>query len=263
VPMTMPDWARNGAYRFLRALSGPGEAVRVVLLYHSIGEGTQQSLPLDAFERQLDLLASRFRIVRLDELRDSLRSATPNDNLVAITFDDGFLDNFETALPALERYRLPATFFVATGYLGGRFETSDGALPMMSAEQVKELAVRGYEIGAHTVTHPKLTRVSAETVREEMRASKAFLEDLLEKPVLSFAYPKGDYNVDVRDAAARVGFEIAVTIEEGLIPNEPDWLALPRVWVSNRLSPAAFLAKMSPAARWYAELHQRFVRITG
>jgi peptidoglycan/xylan/chitin deacetylase (PgdA/CDA1 family) len=259
----MPDWARNGAYRFLRTLSGPGDSVRVILLYHSIGNGAPQSLSLDRFEQQLDLLASRFRVVRLDAIRGTLESAPADEHLAAITFDDGFLDNFEHALPALERRRLPATFFVATGFLGGRFATSDGELPMMTPEHLKELDARGHEIGAHTVTHPKLTRVSSSTVREEMRASRTFLEELLQKPVRSFAYPKGDYNVDVRDAAEKEGFEVAVTIEEALVPDEPDWLALPRVWVSNRLSPGAFLAKLSPASRWYAALSEGLARFTG
>jgi peptidoglycan/xylan/chitin deacetylase (PgdA/CDA1 family) len=260
--LTMPDWARNSAYRFLYTLSGPGDSVSVILLYHSIGNGTSQSLSLDAFERQLDLLSGRFRVVRLDELRGALASRSPGTSLCAITFDDGFLDNYQHALTALESRRFPATFFVATGFLGGRFTTSAGELPMMEAAQVKEVSSRGFEIGAHTVSHLKLTRISLDSAREEMRASKAFLEDLLGKAVVSFAYPKGDYNDAVRDAARKEGFLLAVTIEEGLVPGEPDWLALPRVWVSNRLSSGAFLAKLSPAVGWYQELYRRLSRLT-
>jgi peptidoglycan/xylan/chitin deacetylase (PgdA/CDA1 family) len=258
--VALPDWLRNATYRSLHALSGPGDSVSVILLYHSIGMGTPQSLSLAAFERQLDLLAARFRVVRLDELSSSV--GTTEQSLAAITFDDGFLDNYELALPALERRRFPATFFVATGYLGGRFATSAGELPMMSASQVRETAERGHDVGAHTVSHAKLTRLDLAAAREEMRASKGYLEELLGRPVLSFAYPKGDYNSAVRDAARLEGFRLAVTIEEALLPREPDWLALPRVWISNRLSEGAFLAKLSPAVDWYRSLHRRLTRST-
>jgi peptidoglycan/xylan/chitin deacetylase (PgdA/CDA1 family) len=262
MPLAIPDWARNTAYRVLHTLSGPGDSVSVILLYHSIGNGTSQSLSRDAFESQLDLLAERFRFVRLDDLRRSLADPGDGQNRVSITFDDGFLDNFDQALPALERRRAPATFFIATGFLGGRFGTSAGELPMMAPAHLEEIAARGHEIGAHTVSHPKLTRISLDSAREEMRDSKAFLEDLLQKPVTSFAYPKGDYNAAVRDVARQVGFENAVTIEEGLVRSPPDWLALPRVWVSNRLSSGAFLAKLSPAVEWYWGLSRRLTRFT-
>lgn len=262
MPIVMPDWARNAAYRVLYRISGPGDSVCVILLYHSIGTGSPHSLPIEDFEKQLELLASRFRVVRLDELRTSLAAAEPGGNLACITFDDGFLDNYELALPALESLALPATFFVATGFLGGRFGTSAGELPMMENSHVKELANRGHEIGAHTVTHPKLTHVDIRSAAEEMRASKDYLEDLLATPVRSFAYPKGDYNAAVRDAVDKAGFEVAVTIEEALVSDTPDWLALPRVWVSNRLSPVAFLAKMSPAAERYQSLSRRLTRLT-
>ena len=259
--LTMPDWARNAAYRVLHSLSGPGDSVSVILLYHSLGTGISSSLPLDRFEEQLELLAERFRVVRLDELRTA-RASSPDANLAVITFDDGFLDNFEIALPALERYRVPATFFVATGYLGGRFRTSVGELPMMDAAQVKELSERGHEIGAHTMTHPKLTRMDPAAVRDEMRGSRDFLESALGKRVVSFAYPKGDYNTAVRNAAEEEGFQIAVTIEERLVDRDPDWLALPRVWISNRLSAGAFRAKLSPAVGWYQDLSRRASRMS-
>jgi peptidoglycan/xylan/chitin deacetylase (PgdA/CDA1 family) len=257
--LDLPDWVRNTTYRVLYALSGPGESVSVILLYHSIGNGSPYSLPRDSFDRQLDVLAERFRFVRLDELRGSL-SEPVGRNRVSITFDDGFLDNFEQALPALERHRVPATFFVATGFLGGRFGPPRGELPMMEASHLVEVAARGHEIGAHTVSHPRLTRISLDSAREEMSGSKAFLEDLLHRRVVSFAYPKGDYNAAVRDAARDLGFQNAVTVEEGLVRDRPDWLALPRVWVSNRLSAGAFLAKLSPAVEWYWGLSRRLSR---
>ena len=260
--LRLPDWARNTTYRCLHALAGDEDPIRVILLYHSIGDDSPHSLPLEAFEQQLDLLSKEFTFTRIDALRNTLESSDGPSHVVAITFDDGFLDNYRLALPALERRGIPATFFVATGSLGGHFGTSAGALPMMDREQVRALSDRGHEIGAHTVTHPKLTQVSPETAREEMDASRIYLEELIGKRVVSFAYPKGNYDAGVRDITASLGFDVAVTTEEGLVPAEPDWLALPRVWVSNRLSQGAFRAKLSRAAGWYATLEQRVSRLS-
>ena len=124
---------------------------------------------------------------------------------------------------------------------------------MMTLGQVREIADLGHEIGAHTVNHPKLSKVPVESARREMLGSKDFLENLLGSAVTSFAYPKGDYNDTVKSLVTQIGFLRAVTVREGLV-DSPDWIALPRIWISNRLSDKGFEAKLSPALRWYTRL---------
>jgi peptidoglycan/xylan/chitin deacetylase (PgdA/CDA1 family) len=85
---------------------------------------------------------------------------------------------------------------------------------MVTSAEVRELAAFGHESGAHTVTHPKLTKVSLGTARTEIESSKDFLEDFLHSEVVSFAYPKGDHNEAVRALLGPLGFKPAVTVRE-------------------------------------------------
>lgn len=161
------------------------------------------------------------------------------------------------ALPVLERFGIKATFFITTGLAGKSLQTFAGVVPLMDTEHIRELKALGHEVGAHTVNHVKLTQVPIEIARAEMEGSKRYLEDLLGSEVVSFAFPKGDYNETVKREAMKLGFRWAVTIREGLVPWQPDWLALPRVWINNRLSLSAFAAKVSPAVEWYERMRWR------
>jgi peptidoglycan/xylan/chitin deacetylase (PgdA/CDA1 family) len=249
--MSLADWAREALYRALYAWTGSGRGVRVILLYHSVGSNAPHSVPLAAFEWQMDLLIERFKVVRLCDLPKMMASGSPETNFACVTFDDGYRDNYGVALPVLERFGIKATFFIATGFLGRTFNTFAGAYAMMDPGQVRELALLDHEIGAHTVNHPKLTKVPQAIAWEEISQSKEFLEDLLQAPICSFAYPKGDYNGLVIEYVRRVGFQSAVTVREGLVDTQPDWLALPRIWVSGKVSPKGFRARLSPATTLY------------
>jgi peptidoglycan/xylan/chitin deacetylase (PgdA/CDA1 family) len=260
--MSVWDWARNVLLQLLYRVSGPGAGVRVILLYHSVslegGAGREvYTLPLADFERQMEFLQSRFQVVRLCDLAKAMEAQPPDTNLACVTFDDGCVTNYEVALPVLERLGIKATFFVVTGLVGKALRTFAGEVPSMDKEHIRELAALGHEVGAHTVSHVKLTQVPIETARAEVQGSKKFLEDLLGSQVVSFAYPKGAYNDAVKQEAARLGFRYAVTIREGLVSWQPDWLALPRVWISPRLSLSAFAAKVSSAVEWYEWIRGR------
>ncbi len=134
-----------------------------------MGGGHPQSIPVDTFARQTKILSERFDIVRLRDLREAIATDSDETNLACLISDDGYEDNDENALPVLEGLGVKATFFIATGFLGKSFSTSRGSSPMMDSTQVRELAALGHEIGAHTVTHPKLTRMPLEKARIERR----------------------------------------------------------------------------------------------
>lgn len=252
--MSVRDLARNTIYRLLYGFTGPGQGTRVILLYHSVGSDAPHSIPVSAFKQQMEFLAECFKVVRLCDLPEVMALESSNANIACITFDDGCRDNYDCALPVLEHFGIRVTFFIATGFLDKAFPTFAGEYPMMTCAQVRELATLGHEIGAHTTSHPKLTKVPLEIARAEVEDSKRFLEDLLRNEVVSFAYPKGNYNEAVRVLVESLGFRAAVTIRERLVSASPDWLALPRVWISNTLGMGAFKAKTSPAVDWYARL---------
>jgi peptidoglycan/xylan/chitin deacetylase (PgdA/CDA1 family) len=172
-----------------------------------------------------------------------------------VTFDDGYRDNVEVALPVLETRGIPATFFLVPPLLG-RIFPSRASHPVLDLGQARDLVAGGHEIGAHTLSHPRLTRVGGAEARHEIEGSKQELEDQLGVAVTSFAYPKGDYDDRVRGIVAACGFRVAATIREGLVGPDPDWLALPRVSGRPSETMLAFRCKLHPAI----DLYERLVR---
>jgi peptidoglycan/xylan/chitin deacetylase (PgdA/CDA1 family) len=126
----------------------------------------------------------------------------PGDRLFALTFDDGYLSQYQLAVPVLERFGVPATFFVmGTGWQG------DGVHQYMSPAQIQELAGRGHEIGSHTVNHPNLVSLRQRNLGAylgEIVSSKTQLEELVDDEVTSFCYPNGSFNAAVAGDVARL-----------------------------------------------------------
>jgi peptidoglycan/xylan/chitin deacetylase (PgdA/CDA1 family) len=154
------------------------EGDTVVLLYHRIGPGPGEiELPAAAFECQLAHLAEHERVRTLD-------AALGDGGGVVVTFDDGTPDFHGRALPLLERYRVPAVLYLATGLVAE--EGGDG----LSWTQVREALDTGLvTIGAHTHGHVDLSRADEATSEAEMRRSKDLIEDRLGVACEHFAYP--------------------------------------------------------------------------
>lgn len=116
----------------------------------------------------------------------------PDTPLFSLTFDDGYLIQYQQAVPVLDRYSIPGTFFVmGTGWQG------DGVHTYMRPAQIQELAARGHEIGSHTVNHANLVSLrvrNSGAYLGEIFSSKAQLEELIQAEVGSFCYPNGAYN---------------------------------------------------------------------
>jgi peptidoglycan/xylan/chitin deacetylase (PgdA/CDA1 family) len=148
----------------------------------------------------------------------------------ALTFDDGLADNLSALVPVLTELGAPATVFVVSGWLAGDYPTAPGHRMLTEAE-LRSLAEHA-EIGAHTVTHPDLTTLSAGEQLHELRASKEQLEAIVERPVGAAAYPYGRCSPTTREACRLAGFEAAcLTAGAG---TWSDALQLPRQAMNNR-----------------------------
>lgn len=199
-----------------------------ILTYHSLDEtGSVISIQPDLFQRQMDFLGeSKIPVVTLDEALRTPRS-------VAITFDDGFRNFFEKALPALERHGFPATVFVVSDYCGGRnnFPSQPRSgipdLPLMSWEELSSLP-DFIAVGAHTATHPDLTTLSVADCERELRDCRERLEQRLARRVNWFAYPYGASTSAVRSMAGRY-FDLAVGTSLRFLTTGADAMDLPRI----------------------------------
>jgi peptidoglycan/xylan/chitin deacetylase (PgdA/CDA1 family) len=225
-----------------------------ILCYHSHSPTSPWGVEIDAFAEQVGYLRTRFRLVALRDLPAALGEA--DGPVASLTFDDGTLDNYEQTLEVLERHDVKGTFFLIASLLGERLPGASGEA-LMSAEQARDLASRGHEVGSHTMTHADLSRLSEDRARAEIVGSRRALEDLVSAPVNAIAYPFGRHADATRAIARDAGYEMGVTTREAPVPGAPDWLALPRVSVNRSVGRMQFRAKLTPALDVYEGLRGR------
>jgi peptidoglycan/xylan/chitin deacetylase (PgdA/CDA1 family) len=172
----------------------------VIVAFHRVHEAAVRddslSVNVEMFERHCRFFARHFRVVRLADIVEKLERGQPFRRELAITFDDGYRDNFEHAAPVLEKLGLPATFFVVTKWMGtGLVPWWDGERgaqhPWMSWDQVRTLHRKGFDIGVHTRTHADLGTVTGSEAAEEIFGARRDLEAELGAPADLFAYPYG------------------------------------------------------------------------
>ncbi len=301
----------------------------LILMYHSIGRSDLLRPGLCVseknFARQLKYLTRHFKILSLESAVGTIRRGEPlPDNAVALTFDDGFRDNYETAFPLLKKYCCPATLFVATEPIAHKrtlwpnqlfiwfrktrakqieffcgesravrpavfdlrtekqrriaLDAVEAALcrmappererkmrevadklgfapdadpsdfpPMLTWEQLREMAGGGVTIGSHTLTHAALPALSRDDALRELAESKALLESKLGRPVKLFAYPFGGlehFNSEIQNLASEAGYEAACTTIRGINQSGTNPLALLRIGVQDD-PPAVFAFKLS------------------
>jgi peptidoglycan/xylan/chitin deacetylase (PgdA/CDA1 family) len=165
-------------------------------------------------------------------LLDAMR-AGQHARMVGITFDDGYVNVAEAALPVLQGHGFGATAFIISDRLGGTNEWDEGpAWPLMSADQVRALAAAGIEIGSHSATHVRLAGASAEELAAEVGASRAALAEVIGAEIRGFAYPCGSMDSSARQAVRDAGYEYACAVETRVA--DIGLMALPRIYVGEQ-----------------------------
>lgn len=228
-----------------------------ILMYHNIGEPPEGArlrglyVRTGAFARQMWLL----KLLGYQGL--SMSAAMPylrgekSGRVAVITFDDGYVDTLEQALPVLNTFGFSATCYVVSGRTGEHNDWDAAALnvrkELMSNEQVKAWQTAGMEVGAHSRTHPRLTACTDAELQSELAGSKADLEALTGAPVTQFCYPYGDLDVRVADAVRQAGYSAATTTQRGRARTGDDPMRLRRILVSGSNMLHLFLIKLLTA----------------
>lgn len=298
-----------------RLFNGHRKSQALILLYHRVGnlpkDVYQLTVSTEHFAEQLDYLKQHSTLVHLHELVQASRDGSLPDRAVAITFDDGYVNNYTHAFPLLREAEAPATIFITTGNIDSPTEfwwdrlervilrstdlpdrlriQRDGVLHewqisgedevrqtsyrqllrflrdmsptdratyldeieqwagekpaqpshrveyrTMKTGEICELADSPYiELGAHTITHPLLSRLPSEEQSREIMGSKDQLAKLISRPVRYFSYPFGDYNDASVKIVSEMGFMGAVTTQTGTVHNGSDQFRLNRCAVRD------------------------------
>jgi peptidoglycan/xylan/chitin deacetylase (PgdA/CDA1 family) len=213
-------------------MSAPTKAVISipVLNYHSIGKQPGNSLILDPdkFAQQMDYLEEhQFTPLSLSEfilILEQKKAAPPKP--VLLTFDDGYTDNYELAMPILKKHGYPATLFMSPGAVG-----QEGYL---NWEQVKEMHEAGWDIQPHGMTHPHLPQLSAAKQKEEIVEARKQIEQQLGTIADVFCYPYGEFNKHTIAILKEEGFRYAFTIQQGMTNSTQQPFQLKRLYVNGK-----------------------------
>ncbi|MBI4436866.1 MAG: polysaccharide deacetylase family protein [Candidatus Omnitrophica bacterium] len=206
-----------------------------ILNYHRVGvqEGDPtMRVSQESFDRQMSLLASQGRAISLEGLISLLASKPPSlPKKVAVTFDDGYEDNYTHAFSILKTYRIPVTIFLVTGWIGKK--------EFLSWEAIQEMSKEGISFGSHTKNHPYLPSVeSRQVLEEEIKGSKELLENRLGKEVPLFSYPFGGFTEEAKQMVQEAGYQAAVTSNRGEKGRERDLFALSRIKMTDASTPS-------------------------
>jgi peptidoglycan/xylan/chitin deacetylase (PgdA/CDA1 family) len=285
-----------------------------ILMYHRVNNEADdifEGVPTKEFAAQMEGLNRYYTVLPLEELVERALVGDVPPNSVAVTFDDGYRDNYEHAFPILKQYGIPATIFLTTGVIGrpgilwhdvvfelfrrtavtsveieGRHYPllsrpdrqqslftalkilrrlspqernehiarmaasldvsigSDYGPKMLTWEQVGEMTRAGVTFGAHTVSHPILSRMPLDKAIQEIETSKSTIEHKLGRKVRSFAYPNGsreDFTEALKGSLKEAGFRCAVTTMWGINGRSTDPFELRRMWLwDNDVTMTAF-----------------------
>ena len=230
----------------------------LILAYHAVSEDWPADLALrpEQLHDQLELLVRRG--YRGTTFHDAVTLPARGKRL-AVTFDDAYDSVLELAKPILSSLGLPGTIFVVTDFADGDRPLCwpgidhwlEGAhnseLRGLSWSQLERLADAGWEIGSHTLSHPRLTQLDDDALRRELRKSRAACEGALRRPCRSLAYPYGDVDRRVVREALDAGYAAAGTLPARL--DGATALTWPRVGIYRGDSLGRFLLKVSPVLR--------------
>ncbi|UOQ97213.1 polysaccharide deacetylase family protein [Hymenobacter sp. 5317J-9] len=240
-----------------------------VLMYHKIPDAPlatkhQIYVTKDNFARHLAYFKSR-KLTPIT-FADYLKFAAGERPLsefparpIILTFDDGYTDNYTNLLPLMQQYGYRGVL-----YLLGDFDVrhnqwdlaADPTEPrsdIMDRGQKQAFVAAGWEIGAHTMSHPRLTTLPLPEAAQELVRSKAALEEALQTKIVSFAYPYGDLNEPVKEAVRAAGFALGVATDTGGLTIEDDRMQVFRINMFPNESTSSLFKKTSA---WYRKYYR-------
>lgn len=229
-------------HRHLRNLLKP---TAHILLYHRIARSKNDPYLLcvdpQNFHAQIKFLKENYKIIPLVKLAQDIRKGRIENSTIVITFDDGYADNLYNALPILEEFKVSATIFTTTGYIGQNHfywdrDNCEAGQPL-TREELLELSRESLvEIGAHTLTHPKLANLPEKEQEKEILEGKIKLEQIINMEISGFAYPfggKNSFDSETTDLVKKAGFKYACSNIHERVTSKSNIYALSRFVVRN------------------------------
>lgn len=227
-----------------------------IFFYHKIGFPKPEAKISDLyvsppqFRRQLRYLKWRgYKTISLEDLLQWLSNAKeiPKRSVI-LTIDDGYRDNYINAFPLLKKFGFTATIFLITRDIAGLSGWADSQEtikePMLSWSEIKEMSDYGIDFQPHTHTHPSLTKLDEQKIREEVSVSKEIIEKELKKKADFLCYPYGHSDAKTEKVLKETGYRGALTTERGLIKQGDNPYQLKRIGIMGRYGLLRFIKRV-------------------
>lgn len=229
-----------------------------VLMYHRVNDLPKfidPEIKTKHFRKQIELLKARdYYFVSLEEvIKWTKNEIQLPKKSIALTFDDGYQDNYLNVLPIIKQYDVKVTIFLIADFIGKkRFYSENRRFPQkifeedfnpktdrivqyLSVDQIKDMHHTGLvDFGSHTSTHPDLRSLYVDFLEDEIAGSKRILEDQLNFPIKTFSYPYGRFNETIMKIVKKAGYIGAVTTIKDKIRKDHNPFELSR-WIDNNL----------------------------
>jgi len=238
-----------------------------ILAYHSLDQSSSVlSTAPHIFAEQMKILYDAgVKVISLRDVADVMQTCSTPATQVVITFDDGFRNVYEHALPVLQIYGFKATVFLVTDYCE-KTNSWPGQTVMIERDlllgwrEIQEMSREGVSFGSHTRTHPDLRKISIQQAEEELAVSKKDIEDAIGLHVDTFAYPYGAYDAPLRNLVTQY-FRLACSTHLGFVKRDSDLFALERIEMYYFRSLWLFRHLFSPATSAYLGIRKQLRRL--
>jgi peptidoglycan/xylan/chitin deacetylase (PgdA/CDA1 family) len=224
-----------------------------VLMYHRIVNKKSEAgshniyITLKRFRAQLIYLKENgFQTITFRDIKEKKSHINTFKNVI-LTFDDGYLDNYQILFPILKEFGFTAVIFLVTKQKQNTWGIREGepALDLMDSGQIKEMDQYGIEFGGHTQNHPDLLLCSNDRIKEEISGCKKDIESIIKKDVISFAYPFGGLNSVIKQEVKNAGYSYGISTNTGPYNFSDDLFQIRRIEVSSRTLLFSFKRKVS------------------
>lgn len=216
-----------------------------VIMYHRvIKDETEKGVhgtyvTVEQFEEQMKYLKKKgYETVTFkDLLNNRYKQRFDKDKKwIMLTFDDGYKDNYENAFPILKKYQFKGIIYILDGIEYNKWDVENSENPekrftLMNRDELLEMQNYGIEFGGHTCTHPRLTELSLEETKIEVINSKFNIEKTIGRELLSFAYPYGSLNEEIKKIPKEIGYRFAVATDSGSIVFSDDLFEIRRIGI--------------------------------
>jgi peptidoglycan/xylan/chitin deacetylase (PgdA/CDA1 family) len=223
-----------------------------ILMYHSVIKNKSERgkhniyVTVDKIRKQLYYLKSKnyetitFRDIHEGKIKDFNKK-------IILTFDDGYEDNYDLLFPILKELNYTAVIYLVTRLEYNVWGTKEGEprRNLMSKAQILEMDAYGVEFGGHTCHHLALDHISSEEAKFELEHSKSDIEQIINQPVISFAYPFGEKSENIKKLTAAAGYKYGISTKSGPINFQEDLMEIRRIEIAYKTPFFVFKRKVS------------------